>query len=570
MKTRIQFLDNLRTFMILLVVILHSGMVYMGGFESFWLVNDPDQINSLGLINMYIDIFVMFTIFFVSGYLIPISLNRKSTRGFLISKFKRIMLPWALAVFTLIPAYKAIFLYSHGLPQEAWYAYFHLFSRAGDNPYFFADSPTQSWLWFLPVLFTFQVIYLVLAKLNLLRFRISMTTAIITTIIVGTAYSMLISSLGLTGWYKSYVFDFQRERLLSYFLVFLLGSLAYKHMAFMSEVKNKRMYLTSNVVLTVVLGIFTAVALNLFFNIIEPGRDYYFISPVIDKTAYYLTSMLSMMSLLYVLLHTFRFSFNKSNRVMDQLNRSSYQVYIIHMIVLGVFALALSQTSLPGIVKYIIVVVLTYGVSNLLVVVYNQVLQNRMALKLSGAAAFLIVLMAVTQYGNAGTRLSQNDQLQVTQDVTPPEKGLHAAIISGDMEAVKQHILAGSDLNIPEPSGGSSPLITAATFNNTEAARLLIEAGADIDYQNRDGSTALHTAAFFCRSDIVKMLIDNGADKNLKNNQGSIPVELVIMPFEMVRGVYEYFQNILGPLGLKLDLQRIKRTRPEIADMLSK
>ena len=46
----------------------------------------------------------------------------------------------------------------------------------------------------------------------------------------------------------------------------------------------------------------------------------------------------------------------------------------------------------------------------------------------------------------------------------PGELGLHEAIVRGDLEAVRQQIEAGADLNAREPSGGSSPLITAATF----------------------------------------------------------------------------------------------------------
>ncbi|MCB2221643.1 MAG: acyltransferase family protein [Bacteroidetes bacterium] len=568
MKTRIQFLDNLRTFMIFLVVLLHAGMIYMGGFESFWLVNDPDQINSLGLINMYIDIFVMFTIFFISGYLIPISLNSKSTKGYIISKFKRIMLPWILAMVTLIPAYKAIFLYSKGLPQEDWYTYFHIFSRTGEDLTFYANSPSQSWLWFLPVLFTFQIMYLIMAKFNLLKLKISMKSGIILTFVLGLTYNMVISSLGLSGWYHSWVFDFQRERLLVYFMVFLLGSLAYKNQVFASTDKNKRMYIISNVVLSISLGIFTAVALNLFFNIIDPSRNYYFISHWVDLGAYYATLLLSMLSFLYVILHTFRFSLNRSNHLMEHLNRSSYQVYIIHMIVMGIFALILRNTEFPAFIKYMILVITTYGISNLLVVAYNGIVQNRMTLKLAGTGFFLVIILALTQTGQTEAPAVVEAKQTIVQNNRPPQEGLHAAIISGHTEVIRQHISAGSDLNIKEPSGGSSPLITAALFGQTEMVSMLLEAGADVNFQNNDGSTALHTAAFFCQTDIVEILLSHGADKNMLNNSGSTALESVSVPFEMVKGIYDYFANTLGPLGLVLDYEKIKSTRPEIAKML--
>jgi len=118
MKTRIYFLDNLRTFLILLVVLIHSGIVYETILQDTWIVSDPLKNSSIGLIRMYLDLFVMFLIFFISGYFIPRSLETKTAGDFIKSKFKRIMLPWIMAVFTLIPAYKVILLYSRGLHHD--------------------------------------------------------------------------------------------------------------------------------------------------------------------------------------------------------------------------------------------------------------------------------------------------------------------------------------------------------------------------------------------------------------------------------------------------------------------
>ena len=51
-------------------------------------------------------------------------------------------------------------------------------------------------------------------------------------------------------------------------------------------------------------------------------------------------------------------------------------------------------------------------------------------------------------------------------------------------------------------------------------AKLLINAGVELNFQNNDGSTALHTASFFCRPEIVQILLAKGADKTIKNKYG--------------------------------------------------
>lgn len=155
----------------------------------------------------------------------------------------------------------------------------------------------------------------------------------------------------------------------------------------------------------------------------------------------------------------------------------------------------------------------------------------------------------------------------LAQEVQAPSVSIHFAALQGNTEAIDQHIEAGSDLNARDPYG-STPLIIAATFGKTEVARALIEAGADLDMTSNDGATALHASAFLCHAEIVEALLDGGANKHLRNNFGSTALESVSAPFEAVEGVYDTFSQTLGPLGLELDYEYIRVTRPVIADLL--
>ena len=175
--------------------------------------------------------------------------------------------------------------------------------------------------------------------------------------------------------------------------------------------------------------------------------------------------------------------------------------------------------------------------------------------------AFLLIMVI-------GMASSCKSDAQGQAKTKAPDIDIHTAVVSGNVEAVKQHIDAGSDLNQKDPFGGSSPLISAAVFDQPEAAKLLLDAGVDINFQNNDGSTALHTAAFFCRPEIVKMLLEKNADKTIKNKWGATAFENVAGSFGDVKPVYDKMGNALGPMGLKLDYTYIEKTRPEIASML--
>ena len=149
-----------------------------------------------------------------------------------------------------------------------------------------------------------------------------------------------------------------------------------------------------------------------------------------------------------------------------------------------------------------------------------------------------------------------------------PAVDIHTAVVTGNVEVLKQHLAAGTNINEKDPFGGSSPLISASLFGRTEMAKILIDAGADLNFQNNDGSTALHTAAFFCRPEIVKFLLEKKADKTIRNNYESTAYESVTGSFSDVKSIYEMMEKMLGPMGLKLDFAYVEKTRPEIAAML--
>ncbi len=178
----------------------------------------------------------------------------------------------------------------------------------------------------------------------------------------------------------------------------------------------------------------------------------------------------------------------------------------------------------------------------------------------------LVTVLALTFACSSAQEKSEASAAKTS--VAAPKMDIQTAVLSGDIEALKQHIAAGSNLNEKDPFGGSSPLISAAVFGRPEAAKLLIDAGADINFQNNEGSTALISAAFFCRTDIVQMLLDKGADKTMKNKYGATAYDSVSTPFADVKGSYELMASMLAPMGMKLDYAYLEKTRPEVAEML--
>ena len=103
-----------------------------------------------------------------------------------------------------------------------------------------------------------------------------------------------------------------------------------------------------------------------------------------------------------------------------------------------------------------------------------------------------------------------------TTTAKAPDISIHEAAYTGNIEAVKQHIAAGTDVNA-KASRGWTPLHSVAT---KEIAELLIANGADVNAKDKIGGTPLHLAAHSGQKEIVELLIANGANMNAKIEVG--------------------------------------------------
>jgi ankyrin repeat protein len=187
--------------------------------------------------------------------------------------------------------------------------------------------------------------------------------------------------------------------------------------------------------------------------------------------------------------------------------------------------------------------------------------------KTIGAIVCLAMLLSSAACQNK-TGANKEGKSSKAAEIKPPQIDIHTAVVTGNLEAVQQHIAAGSNINAKDPMGGSTPLINATVFGKTDIAKALIDASATLNDQNNDGSTALHCAAFFCRPEIMKMLLDKGADKTIKNKYNATAYDNVAAPFKDMKPVYDMIGGALAPMGLKLDYAYIEKTRPEIASVL--
>lgn len=110
-------------------------------------------------------------------------------------------------------------------------------------------------------------------------------------------------------------------------------------------------------------------------------------------------------------------------------------------------------------------------------------------------------------------RIIQSEKRIDMDDATVSKLLLNAAR-QGSMETAKILLEAGVDINSTYGLNVELPLYVAAEKNFPDIVRLLIEHGADIEARSRDGNTALHIAALNQSEQALKAILELGAGVN--------------------------------------------------------
>ncbi len=93
---------------------------------------------------------------------------------------------------------------------------------------------------------------------------------------------------------------------------------------------------------------------------------------------------------------------------------------------------------------------------------------------------------------------------------------LHLAIIRGDTQTARVLIKAGADLNVRN-DGEVTPLHLAVLKNNIDIVKMLIDCGADCKLSCLGNMTPLYTAVEVGSEDMVKALLKQGVDVNMRD-----------------------------------------------------
>jgi glucans biosynthesis protein C len=399
---RVYFLDNVRSLLVLLVVVLHATFAY-SKFVPWWCVKDLSGNSAIFDIFLFLlDIFLMPSLFFIAGYFATPSYVKNGASAFLSKKFKRLCLPLLIAIPIISPTFAYIYSYKNVeiSPAAFWVNYMAGAFEFDIKIMNWTSHFNQAHLWFLSLLLFFFVIYVATIKLKVSLTKnntysrnaakalspiiLFVSVVFLSALSTGVANIIFPKNLGYSPWVSvGNVLIFDPSRIVSYFLYFGVGIYAFKNKWF-SNIK----ILGSLMLWIALCFIFSICSVYMLTVIMTKPSLVVFVLFLVSK------SLLCISCLLTILLFSHRY-WNIYSRFNQTLAENSYNIYVLHFVFIIVLQLLLKDAIEGGqFIKFFIVSITTI-ISSFTLSQYGLRLFPRITI--IGIYASFVTLMIVGQ-----------------------------------------------------------------------------------------------------------------------------------------------------------------------------
>lgn len=375
MKERESWIDYLRSFIILTVVIHHASLAYTTyahfNKEAYILSTNPmvDVQRWIGFDGLvyFNDIFFMSLMFLISGFFVISSLKRKGTRLFINDRFSRLFVPFIFgATLIALLAYYPSYIYSHDDKNILKYI--------GDflTIEYWPAGPA----WFLWVLFIFNLIFVwIYPRLNVFLERVgkSLLSFINKPILLVVGWFLLTWILyvpmrllfGPEGWASLGPFDFQISRFMLYFGYFILGTVVGTIPLDKGLLSDQSTFMR-NWLLFIFLSLSTFCLLLFIDNplkrLVQAGSISSFSSNLIYCSVFVASCIFSCAAYLT----TAKAIFRRKRIFWDIITSNSFTIYLIHYVFIIWGQYILLNLALPAFIKFFIVTLCSISLSLLI------------------------------------------------------------------------------------------------------------------------------------------------------------------------------------------------------------
>ena len=341
-SSRLYYIDNLRIFLISLVVLLHLNITY--GAPGDWIYNESEadmpEIILQGMFNATNQAYFMGMFFFISAYFTAASIKRKTTGKFIKDRLVRLGIPLLVFYFFLKPLTN--FIYYHFIKHEA-----ATFVGFLTNPRAWGFGP----MWFVETLLIFTAIYLLLFnRERTIKMKYPGTgKLVLAALLVGLSQYIIRMWLPV-GWSLPHT-ELQFPFFVQYIVMLVFGVIAYNNnwLEAISFKSAKRWFIFAQLMIWLVLPVMMYVGGQ------EKGVEAFVGGGTWQSFAWAIWEQLVCVAMIIGLLGIGKRYFNKQGALARQLSNSAYGVYIIHApVIVGLSALFVNWQSINQLLKFIV------------------------------------------------------------------------------------------------------------------------------------------------------------------------------------------------------------------------
>ena len=339
-EDRFGYLDNVRTVMTILVLVVHAAITY--GSEGGWYYQEPTgdllTVIPLTLISAVSQSFFMSLLFFLSAYFTSASIERKGAPRFMGGRLLRLGVPYLLFVYGVGPL--TLFVTSRFLDNE---------------PFAYAQSIHVGPLWFVQALMIFTFAYVVIRQLARRKMRSNagetperrLTPSWLVWLGVSLAAATFIARWAYpigTGYWGMQFGSFPQ-----YAVMFTLGILARKR-NWLDQLDRVR--------IRPLLGFagFMVVALPVAMFLgadTEHGFEFFLGGPYWQAVVYAIWESVMCVAMSLLVLAIFRRKTSGTTQLSKVTSRSAFAVYIVHPVVLVALAALMVGLDLHPLLKFV-------------------------------------------------------------------------------------------------------------------------------------------------------------------------------------------------------------------------
>jgi glucans biosynthesis protein C len=354
-KPRLYFIDNLRWLMIIFVVLMHVNVTYsmLGGWYYIEKAKlDIFQTIYFGIYGSFTQAYFMGFLFFIAGYFVPGSYDRKGFGTFSKERLIRLGIPTLLYMFVIHPLTIIILgHYQHwnlNIPNE-YAKYIRTFDFVGST------GP----LWFALALLIFSLVYALLRKSGIdntpqsqEKFTVhsGQILGVALFISVFTFLTRIVFPIGTN------ILNMQLCFFPQYIVLFILGIFFFR--------KNLLLNISYKLGMnwfkfTLIIGPLFWIGMTIFGNAAEKGLAPFAGHLTWGNAAYSFWESFFCVGVCLGLIVWFRDKFNRQGAVGKFLSANAFGVYVFHAPLLVFISMLMKDIAMYPFLKYLMVAVIT-------------------------------------------------------------------------------------------------------------------------------------------------------------------------------------------------------------------